>query len=113
MRNDHVPLHYLVSGRWPDPDVRLSADAPLSAHYGLAVARRLSHALDARSMSQRQLADSSTVGRTTIRRILEGMVLPDLGTLARLEAALDIDLYPAGLYREIPPLRTPGTDRNQ
>lgn len=101
-RRDDVPVDYLESGLWPTEDARLAANAPVSAHYGLAVARRLDAILAERAMSAKGLEQLSGVHRTTVGKILAGRVLPDLGTMARLEAALGVSLYPAGLYRDLP-----------
>lgn len=103
VRRDNVPVDYLESGLWPTDETRLVAHAPLSAHYGLAVARHLDAILAERAMTATRLERLSGVHRTTVGKILAGRVLPDLGTMARLEAALQVSLYPAGLYRGLPP----------
>jgi hypothetical protein len=100
VRSGDVPAAYLESGVWPDT-ARLLADAPLSAHYGLALARLLQQTLADRGLSMRDAARLTTVSRPTIARIIDGVTLPDLGTLARLEAGLEIDIYPTGLYRTV------------
>ena len=69
--------------------------------------------MEEQNLSQRGLEKRSTVSHNTIGRILCGDVLPDLGTLARLEATLQIDIYPTRLYERLadpptpPPTNTP------
>lgn len=94
-----APRAHMVAGTWPQEDARLTASAPASAHYALAVAARLHELLAARQLSHRALAALSGVHHRTIGRILRGEAYPDLATLAALEVALRTDLYPAGLYR--------------
>lgn len=98
VRDDQVPASYILGGTWPD-EVQLRPDAPLSAYVGLEIARRLKAAMVRGRLSQRALAQASTVAQASIGRILRGDVLCDVGTLARLEATLDTDLYPSGLHR--------------
>lgn len=50
----------------------------------------------------RTLADVTGVTHSTISRVLNGKVLPDLGTLARLEVAFGFPLWP-GLASLPPP----------
>ncbi|MEU5429766.1 helix-turn-helix domain-containing protein [Streptomyces sp. NPDC020799] len=100
VRDDQVPCRYVAAGQWPN--ARLQVDAPLSAHYGQEVARRLRTAMDQQAVSQRTLAKLCAVAQATISRILHGEVLPDLGTLAKLEAVLNVDVYPTKLYQQIP-----------
>lgn len=61
------------------------------------VARVLSLRLEAAlgSRSVRSLSRDSDVPDGTILRILNGATWPDIRTVARLERALDADLYPA------------------
>ncbi|MFI1518599.1 helix-turn-helix domain-containing protein [Kitasatospora cineracea] len=90
--NDQVPKEYVSSGIWPRAELRV--DAPASAHYSQALARNLEAALHASGHSLRTLADEAGLTHTTIGRVLRGEVLPDLGTLARLEVVFDIELWP-------------------
>ncbi|MFD4508053.1 helix-turn-helix domain-containing protein [Streptomyces sp. NPDC058457] len=46
------------------------------------------------SLSLRGLADVACVAHPTVARVLNGYVLPDIGTLTRLEDALDHQLWP-------------------
>ncbi|MFF4408523.1 helix-turn-helix domain-containing protein [Streptomyces sp. NPDC001407] len=109
LRDDQVPCRYVAAGEWPN--ARLQVDAPLSAHYGQEVARRLKAAMDQQRISQRTLARLCAVAQATISRTLRGEVLPDLGTLAKLEAALGVDIYPTGLFRNTPSPTTPDHPR--
>ncbi len=90
--NDQLPATYVASGDWPY--AQLSGDAPVSAHYGQAFARNLTRAMETSEIGLRALGDRAGVSHATISRLLRGMVLPDLGTLARLEVALGARLWP-------------------
>lgn len=90
--NDSVPREYVAAGDWPH--AALVADAPVSAHYGQALARNLERALASTNTSLRMLAEATGVTHSTLSRVLNGKVLPDLGTLARLEKALGFQLWP-------------------
>ncbi|GAB3167625.1 hypothetical protein GCM10027258_93280 [Amycolatopsis stemonae] len=92
---DQAPVSYVSSGTWPE--AMLADDAPVSAHFGLAFAQRLYAALAISGMSGRAAAAAAGLSHATVQRVLRGEVLPDLGTLARLEVALSADLYPVGL----------------
>ncbi|MGA5417482.1 helix-turn-helix domain-containing protein [Streptomyces pseudogriseolus] len=90
--NDQLPATYIASGEWPY--ARLVESAPVSAHYGQAFARNLATAMAASEIGLRTLGNKAGVSHATISRLLRGMVLPDLGTLARLEVALGKSLWP-------------------
>lgn len=87
---DEIPLSYVTSGQWPD--AVLTDDAPVSAVAALGLARRITEA--AGDVSLREVARQAGVSSSTMTRIVSGQVLCDIGTLARLEAALDADLWP-------------------
>ena len=89
---DQVPAAYVTDGTWPH--AQLALEAPVSASYGQALARNLMAALQESGLGQRSLAIRAGVAHTTISRVLRGEVLPDIGTLARLEAALGAELWP-------------------
>lgn len=90
--NDKHPLYYVVDGDWPE--VTLTHDAPLSAHCGLLLASDLNRTMRSRKLSLRGLADVACVAHSTVARVLNGDALPDIGTLTRLEDALDHQLWP-------------------
>ncbi|MFJ5233198.1 helix-turn-helix domain-containing protein [Kitasatospora sp. NPDC088391] len=90
--NDKNPLSYIRSGTWPH--VQLASDAPVSAYCGLVLARDLATMMTTTGHSLRTLGERAGVAHSTIARILGGEVLPDIGTLARLEDALDHQLWP-------------------
>lgn len=90
--NDKVPRDYVASGTWPH--AALTPDAPVSAHYGQALARNIERALASTGQSLRMLAEATGITHSTISRVVNGRVLPDLGTLARLEAALGFQIWP-------------------
>ncbi|WP_193241554.1 helix-turn-helix domain-containing protein [Streptomyces phaeolivaceus] len=90
--NDKFPLFYVTDGPWPQ--VVLAPTAPLSAHCGLLLARDLDRTMRSRELSLRGLAEMAQVAHSTVARVLNGEVLPDIGTLTRLEDALDLQLWP-------------------
>ncbi|MFJ7629815.1 helix-turn-helix domain-containing protein [Streptomyces sp. NPDC097595] len=90
--NDQVPRHYAVAGNWPH--AALAADAPVSAHYGQSLARNLERAMTSSGHTLRTLADATGVTHSTVSRVANGRVMPDLGTIARLEAAFGFQLWP-------------------
>lgn len=90
--NDRVPARYVIEGTWPA--AVLARDAPVSAHYGQALAANLQQTMSTTRCTLRRLAQTSGVAHTTISRVLRGEVLPDMGTIARLEAALGVQVFP-------------------
>lgn len=90
--NDDVPETYVVAGTWPNAVLR--ENAPVSAHYGQALARRLAYVIAVSETSLRALGERAGVSHTTISRLLAGRVLVDIGTVARLEAALGTEIWP-------------------
>jgi ribosome-binding protein aMBF1 (putative translation factor) len=101
LAREDAPVNFMEDP-WDWPEGRLRKDAPLHARAGQEVARRLRQAITQGNWSQRALAEKASVGQATISRILQGEVLPDIGTLVRLEAALQTSLYPADLYTTAP-----------
>ncbi|MGW9032579.1 helix-turn-helix domain-containing protein [Streptomyces sp. NPDC055722] len=91
-QNDQLPATYVVSGIWPTAE--LAADAPPSAHYSQALARRLDEAIARADIGLRALGERASVSHATISRLRRGQVLPDIGTIARLEATLGAPLCP-------------------
>ncbi|MBR7828142.1 helix-turn-helix transcriptional regulator [Actinospica sp. MGRD01-02] len=92
VRSDDVPEAYVADGTWPN--VTLREDAPVSAYYGLALARKLAYAIAASDTSLRALGERAGVSHTTVSRLLAGRVLVDIGTVARIEAALGAEIWP-------------------
>lgn len=79
----------LVSG-WPD---EIADDVSVEVARVLCV--RLREAMDGRSA--REIGRLTDVDFTTVLAILHGTTWPDLMTIARLEAGLQADLWPAGV----------------
>ncbi|MEY9992044.1 hypothetical protein ABIE67_004076 [Streptomyces sp. V4I8] len=77
--NDKHPLYYVADGDWPE--VILTHDAPLSAHCGLILASGLNRTMRSRKLSLRGLAGVARVAHSIVARVLNGDVLPDIGTL--------------------------------
>ncbi len=90
--NDQPPATYVLDGQWPD--ARLREGAPLSAHYAQRLARNLAAAIDRSGLSVRALGLQAGISHSCISRMLHGRTLPDIGTLARIEAALDTRVWP-------------------
>ncbi|MFD7224527.1 multiprotein-bridging factor 1 family protein [Streptomyces sp. NPDC059892] len=70
----------------------------MSDHHGAkvaqALAERLSTEMESTGWSVAELSRRSEVSRLAIANVLAGKVWPDLLTIARLEKALDRDLWP-------------------
>lgn len=47
-----------------------------------------------RRLSLRAVAVPAGIDPTSLSRLVTGKVVPDLGTIANLEQALDVDLWP-------------------
>jgi len=77
-------------GVWPTgPFV---ADAPPYAVVTGAVVRRYQEVVGARSL--RSVARAAGIDATSLGRMLSGETVPDVHTVAVLEAALDAELWP-------------------
>lgn len=64
------------------------------ARVAQALAARLQSAIDDHGWSAAELSRRSGVARYTIAKALAGEAWPDLLTIANLEKALDVDLWP-------------------
>ncbi|MGX1853069.1 helix-turn-helix domain-containing protein [Streptomyces sp. NPDC055299] len=84
------PSEYVIEGVWPR--------AVLDDHHGAQVAQevsaRLRRAIDAHGWTIAELSRRSDVARFTITKVLDGVVWCDLLTIANLEKALGVDLWP-------------------
>ncbi|MET8682352.1 transcriptional regulator [Streptomyces sp. NPDC004647] len=89
---DDAPATYLAAGAWPDGQLR--EGAPVSAIYAQEFSRRLRDVIAERGLNPLAVERATGVNRRTIERTLKGLVLPDFGALARLEAELETDLWP-------------------
>src|ERR1700677_49651 len=79
----------------PEPVMPAAASTshePEAEEGGLQVARAVRDARRGRNLSQRQLAGRMQVPRTYISKIENGKAMPTLSSLARLAAALEIDI---------------------
>lgn len=88
---DGPPRSYLVSGQWPTGRI----DEPVVARYVAAVSQSLQEAIGSRPL--REVARAADLQHTTVRALLAGEVWPDLVTIAKLEQALGVRLWPEGL----------------
>ena len=85
---DGPPASYLVAGDWPDGRIAGSPEAEAVRLLVLA----LREAMGAAGL--RETARAADVNHASLRRLLLGESWPDVVTLARLERALDTDLWP-------------------
>ena len=74
------------------PQLVTETNSPASGGSGLDVARAVRDIRRSRKLSQRQLAGRMQVPRTYISKIENGKAVPTLSSLARLAAALEIDI---------------------
>lgn len=77
-----------MDGEWPDGSV----DGPAEVRYAQQLAIRLRDAIGGRSL--REIARAARVDHTTISAIMAGRRWADLVTIARLETALGVRLWP-------------------
>ncbi|MFJ5305194.1 helix-turn-helix domain-containing protein [Streptomyces sp. NPDC088350] len=89
-KRSRSPAAYRLTGDWPH--------AVLDDHHGAKVAQevaaRLRRAIDAHGWSIAEVSRRSGVARLTIMKVLGGEVWCDLLTIASLEKAFDVDLWP-------------------
>jgi len=85
------PRTWIVAGgEWPDD--ALSADAPVYAVVTQAVVRAYRGAVGPRSL--RSVAGAAGIDPTSLSRTLSGETVPDVHTVAVLEDALGVPLWP-------------------
>ena len=77
-------------GQWPDGP--MTPDAPPYAVVTAEVVRRYRAAAGGRSL--RSVATAAGIDPTSLSRMLSGETVPDVHTVAVLEAALDVALWP-------------------
>ncbi|GGM00091.1 hypothetical protein GCM10010129_49600 [Streptomyces fumigatiscleroticus] len=84
------PAEYVTDGAWPH--------AVLDDHHGARVAQevaaRLCRVIGERGWSVAEVSRRSGVSRMTVAQVLDGAVWCDLLTIANLEKALEVDLWP-------------------
>jgi transcriptional regulator with XRE-family HTH domain len=74
------------------PQVVEAATQPANQSSGLQVAKTVREIRRGKALSQRQLANRMQVPRTYISKIENGKAMPTLSSLARLAAALEVDV---------------------
>ena len=87
------PIDWVLgSATEPFVTATLQPDAPTAHHVGQIIARRLCDALV--GVNRSELERQTGVYRTTLKRIIDGQSLPDVGTIAKLEQYLQVQLWP-------------------
>ena len=81
------PVSYVVEGVWPEAEL----SEPV-AGYAQDVARRLKAALAGTGF--RSIGRSAGLDHTTVMAVVRGERWPDLITIAKLELALGVRLWP-------------------
>lgn len=90
------PRDYVVAQQaWPHGG--LANDTPTGVRALQVIAQRLRDHMDQEALSARTVSTRSGVGTQVITRLLNGQSVPDVGTVARLEVALSIRLWPDDL----------------
>ncbi|MEV5576720.1 hypothetical protein AB0L06_42415 [Spirillospora sp. NPDC052269] len=95
------PRDYIVAGAWPYATIDHHA-----ARVAQTFARRLEELVKLRQLSAKRLAAASTADRQTVANVLAGKVWADILTMANVEAAVGVPLYP-GLNEVDPPGSAP------
>lgn len=85
---DGPPRSFLISGDWPEGKI----EGPIEVRYAQELAQRLRSAVGASSL--REVARAARIDHTTISAIMAGQRWADLVTIARLEDALEVRLWP-------------------
>lgn len=89
-RNGGPAAYLRASGRWPNGPLR--KDSPTAAYWAAEISRRLATALAGRSKTS--VAEQVGMARSTLYDVLSGETWPDLVTIAALEEALEVELWP-------------------
>jgi len=89
------PRDYVTTGAWPEG--RVTRSAPVAVRYAQEITRRITAA--SAGWTQTALAEQAGLARSTLHDIVTGRTWPDVVTLAKLEAVLQVKLWP----EELPP----------
>lgn len=85
-----TPRQWLVRGSWPNGTFR--EDTPEVVAYAVQLAITLEAALE--GLNKSAVASSASLTRTTLYDMLAGNAWADMVSIARLEEALQTDLWP-------------------
>ena len=91
---DGPPASYLATGDWPDGRI----EGPPPAHVARQLVINLRDAMGERGL--REVARAADINHSSLRSVLRGEAWPDLITIARLEDALQVGLWPGRPSRE-------------
>lgn len=92
-RSYRPPAEFVTAdGSWPQGPI--DPQAPAYARVCAALVSRLQEHMTAHGLSLRAVANPAGIDPTSLSRLVTGKVVPDLATIAHLEEALGIDLWP-------------------
>ncbi|MDE0613427.1 MAG: hypothetical protein OXI32_03330 [bacterium] len=96
------PASYLVEeGVWPDGP--FAADAPPEVYLAAGISRRVQHIAGDRNLAFQTIAEQAGVSIQAVMDIVRGRSWPTLRTVARVECALDAQLWKNEHRRRMPP----------
>lgn len=93
-RERRPPVDYQTDPGVPFAHSTLRTDAPVGAVAAHTVAHTIERAMTQRGFTLRALAAATGIDHSTISRTLRGHTYPDVDTLAQLQAALGVHLWP-------------------
>lgn len=93
-RERRPPVDYQTTPGAPFAHSSLRPDTPIGAVAAHTIARTIHQAMTERGFTLRALAAATGIDHTTISRTLRGHTYPDVDTLAQLQAALGVHLWP-------------------
>lgn len=91
------PPRAYVTPTWPDGSA--VPGAPRALEHARLISIRLSEALEGRSVTD--VAEQADLARSTIYDLIGGRTWPDLISLGKLEAALNVELLPPLPQRDV------------
>lgn len=93
-RDRKAPAEYLADPQDAFETGDLTHDAPPGAVAAQTIVRALTQAMTQQGRTLRTLAAATGINHTTIGRIIRGLTYPDVDTVARLQTALAVHLWP-------------------
>jgi transcriptional regulator with XRE-family HTH domain len=90
-----APVTYVARGSWPAAVL----DGPRVAIYAQLFAARLAQQIEGRTL--RDIAQIAGISHSTLHAVLNGDRWPDMVTIAKLEDALNAELWPGVEARRV------------